>query len=173
MTFGGWATNDFGVGEDIFVVGRYSYIGGAGSDDTCDLWVNPPPSSFGGASPPAAAVSAVGAGGSDITPIDRFFFRSGGSTSNPEKLVSDEIRVGFTWADVTSPYQPPLSITRNGTFVTVSWPTNPPTFTLQSAASLAAPVVWSNPAGSQVANGTNYTMSVGTTNATRYFRLAR
>jgi hypothetical protein len=24
-----------------------------------------------------------------------------------------------------------------------------------------------------VANGTNYTMSVGTTNATRYFRLAR
>lgn len=173
MTFGGWATNDFNVGESIFVVGRYSYIGGAGTDDTCDLWLNPPPTTFGAASPPAPAVASVGPGGIDITPIDRFFFRSGGSTSSPEKLVADEVRAGFTWADVTSPYLPPLSIAQNGSSIVVSWPTNPPAFTLQSAPGLAAPMVWSNVPGSPAINGTNYLMSVGATNATRYFRLVR
>ena len=53
-TFGAWAANDFSVGETIFVVGRYNFNGSGNTDDTCDLWLNPPASSFGAASPPPA-----------------------------------------------------------------------------------------------------------------------
>jgi hypothetical protein len=170
-TYGAWAANDFGVGETIFVVGRYTF-NPASLDDTCDLWLNPPVSSFGATSPPPPNVAAVGPGGTDITPIDRFFFRSGGSSASPDKLVADEVRVGFTWGDVTPPAPVPLAIQQAGSSITLSWPTNSLMSTLQSAATLASPV-WSNIAGSPSVAGTNYTFNLPPTNTTRFFRLAR
>ena len=171
-TFGGWATNNFGVGETIFVVGRYSFNSGGSTDDICDLWLNPPVSSFGGTVPPTPTIAAVGAGGNDITPIDRFFFRGGGSSSSPDKTTADEVRVGFTWADVTSPGPIPLSIQRAGNAISVLWPTNSPSAVVQSTASLAPPVFWANASTPVLLTGTNYTVSLPATNATRFFRLA-
>src|SRR5437763_37821 len=77
------------------------HIGGSGTDDLCDLWLNPARTTFDAAKPPPASVAGVGAGGTDLAQIDRFFFRSGGSSSSPAKLVADELRVGRAWADVT------------------------------------------------------------------------
>jgi hypothetical protein len=173
MTFGAWAPNNFNVGDTIFVVGRYTYNGGSPTDDTCDLWLNPPSSSFGAASAPAATVAAAGAGGNDMNPIDRFFFRSGGSSSSPSQLVADEVRVGLTWAEVTPPAPPSLAIHQAGSSVLVSWPTNSSGFTLQSAASILTPISWSNLPTVPSVDGSNYTLTIPTTNSLRFFRLAR
>jgi hypothetical protein len=170
-TFGDWASNNFNVGETIFVVGRYTFNAANSTDDTCDLWLNPPPSSFGAASPPPASVSAVGSGGSDITPIDRFFFRAGNASSSPNKLVADEVRLGFNWADVTPPAPAPLMIQRVSNSVILSWPTNWAAFTLQSTPSLTLPIAWSAVGGSPSVSGTNYSFNVPVTNAARFFRL--
>src|SRR5207248_2646002 len=81
-TFGAFDPQNFAPGATIFVVGRYTFNGGSG-DDTCDLWLNPDSASFGSNAPPGATIAAVGNGGTDLTQIDRFFFRSGGSSSSP------------------------------------------------------------------------------------------
>lgn len=106
VTFGGWDDRVFTPGETIFVVGRYTFNIDSATDDTTSLWLNPDPSTFGAGSAPAPDLS-FGAGGNDpAAPIDRFFFRSGGTTSSPVKQVADELRVGTTWSDVTAVPEP-------------------------------------------------------------------
>src|SRR5205823_1709254 len=65
-TFGAFASQNFNVGETIFVVGRYTFVGGAGTDDICDMWLNPDSATFGSNAPPAATITGVGSGGSDL-----------------------------------------------------------------------------------------------------------
>src|SRR5207249_3749776 len=106
-------------------------------------WLDPNISTFGGYSPPPATVAGVGGGGADLTQIDRFFFRSGGSTVSPSKIVADELRVGRTWADVTPQPPPKLSILQSGGNISLLWSTNYPLFAPQTASTLAPPVSWS------------------------------
>ena len=135
-TFGGWATNTFSPGEAIFVVGRYRFVGGNGTDDTCDLWVNPPSDTFGAFVLPEPSVEAVGVGGTDLSQVDRFFFRSASSTSGPSRMVADELRIGYTWADVTSPLIVPLEFTKLNNQIKLSWPTNAAGWTLEATGDL-------------------------------------
>ncbi len=93
-TYGAWAGNNFMAGETVFVVGRYRFNNATGTDDLCDLWLNPNSPTFGATDPPPATLGNAGAGGTDLSSIDRFFFRAGGSTASPAKLVADEVRVG-------------------------------------------------------------------------------
>jgi hypothetical protein len=83
------------------------------------------------------------------------------------------VRVGFAWADVTTPAPVPLSIQHTGASVVLLWPTNSASFTLQSSFSLTLPVTWSTVPGSPALSGTNYTLTLPATNSTRFFRLVR
>ncbi|HSU57113.1 MAG TPA: hypothetical protein VLT36_23935, partial [Candidatus Dormibacteraeota bacterium] len=98
--------------------------------------------------------------------------RSGGSSSSPAKLVADELRVGFTWADVTPPAQPPLSIIRSGANVSLAWPTNSGGFNLQSSTNLSLGGWTAVPANAGI-SGTNYSVTLPITNSVRFFRLSR
>jgi hypothetical protein len=170
-TYGAWATTDFNVGDTLFVVGRYRFNGGTGTDDLSDLWLNPVRSSLGATSPPPATISGVGSGGTDLTQIDRFFFRSGGSTASPAKLVADEVRVGLTWADVTPPAPPQLAVAPSGNTFGLCWPTNSPVFVLQTTPSVIAPVIWSTDLTIPAISGTNYVVTIQATNAASFFHL--
>ncbi len=77
----------------------------------------------------------------------------------------DYIRIGTPLA----PPPPQLNITRTGSSVAISWPTNATGFTLQTTASLA-PTSWSN-AGNPVVQGDQNVFTTMATNAARFYRL--
>ncbi len=170
-TYGAWAGNSLAVGETVFVVGRYRFNNASSTDDLCDLWLNPDSSTFGATNAPPATIDSAGGGGTDLAQIDRFFFRAGGSSSSPAKLVADELRVGFTWADVTPPAPPELNIAPSGNAFVLSWPTNSPVFVLQGAPSLSLPATWQTETMTPAISGTNYILVIQATNAARFFRL--
>ncbi len=172
-TYGDWAATDFIVGDSIFVVGRYRFNSGSGTDDLSDLWLNPGRAGFGASTPPSATIAGVGNGGTDLSQIDRFFFRSGGSSASPAKLVTDELRVGFTWAEVTPPAPPELKIVPAGNALALSWPTNAPVFVLQGTPSLTPPPAWQTETATPAISGTNYIIVTQPTNVARFFRLAQ
>jgi hypothetical protein len=170
-TYGAWAENNFIVSETVFVAGRYRFNNANSTDDLCDLWLNPSSSTFGAATPPPATIGSAGEGGTDLSQIDRFFFRSGGSSASPARLVADELRVGLTWADVTPPAPPTLAIAPSGSGFALHWPTNATVFVLQATPSLSPPVTWNTEAGASTISGTNYLFVFEATNAARFFRL--
>ena len=47
-----------------------------------------------------------------------------GSGAYPKRVV-DEIRLGYSWADVTPPRPPVLSVTASGTDAVLAWSTIP------------------------------------------------
>ena len=172
-TYGAWAETNFIAGETVFVAGRYRFNNANSTDDLCDLWLNPSSSTFGAATPPPATISGVGDGGTDLSQIDRFFFRSGGSSTSPAKIVADELRVGLTWADVTPPEPPTLAIAPSGSAFALHWPTNAAVFVLQATPALTPPVTWITEAGAPAISGTNYLFVMEATNAARFFRLVQ
>ncbi len=172
-TYGAWSATNFSPGETVFIVGRYRFVSGTGTSDLCDLWINPSPATFGAASPPSATLAGVGSGGNDLGQIDRFFFRSGGSSASPSKLVTDELRLGLDWASVTPPPPVSLGASLSGSSFALRWTTNLAGFQIQSTASLEPPVVWSNEPAAPVISGTNFQWSAGTSNDARYFRLTK
>jgi hypothetical protein len=172
-TFGDWATNDFATNEIIFVVGRYTFNSTNSTDDVCALWLNPGSEHFGAPTPPTPAVPNIGVGGADLSQVDRFFFRSGGSSVNPAKIVADELRVGLTWTEVTTPPRPALEILRSGTNAVVFWPTNFSGFALQHTTNLWN-ANWTSVTNNVVVSGTNnaITSNIAPANKT-YFRLRK
>ena len=94
--------NPAGTGlSAVFVVGRYN-ITSASGNGTCDLWINPDPSTFNLAENlvPAPTIAGVG----DSVPnlgtgnAEWFYFRGG---NYPASHTVDELRIGTTWASVT------------------------------------------------------------------------
>ncbi len=171
--FGDWATNNFVAGETVFVVGRYSFINGSVTDDLCDLWLNPGSATFGAGSSPSPTLAGQGNGGSDLSPINRFFFRAGGSTSSPSKVVADELRVGLTWASVTEPAPAVLEITLNGPAVALFWPTNPPGLFLQSSLDLNPPVNWIDSVDVPAVSGQRFTVTNSAFGDAQFYRLRK
>ena len=171
-TYGDWSPANFNEGETIFVVGCYRFNSANGTDDLSDLWLNPGVMTLGKTAPPPATISGVGDGGTDLAQIDRFFFRAGSSSSTPAKLTTDELRVGFTWASVTPPLLPGLTIQSSASTVTLLWPTNAAGFALETANALPAPgwFAVTNPVNT---SGTNHFVTVNVSNTSRYFRLRR
>lgn len=171
-TYGAWAFDSFQVGQTILVVGRYHFNGGSGTDDLCDVWFDPPAGSFAASVPPPPSLANLGNGGNDLPQIDRFFFRSGGSSSSPAKLTADELRLGFTWASVTPPAPPPLRISKLGGNLLLAWPTNSAVFTLQTSTGLDS-ISWEDSTISPGISGTNYEVLIYPTNTASFFRLSR
>ncbi|MDR3458200.1 MAG: hypothetical protein P4N60_12190 [Verrucomicrobiae bacterium] len=99
-----YAPTNIAAGQTIFVVVRHHMIVGP-QNDTVELWINPPPGSFGageGSVPPAAAIT--GTLTTDGTEVN--------AGSGPGRFVVcgganaqfDEFRVTSTWAEATPPY---------------------------------------------------------------------
>ncbi|MGI8967397.1 MAG: immunoglobulin domain-containing protein, partial [Limisphaerales bacterium] len=174
-TTGSYATNIFALGETVFIVARYTF-GDSGTttslDDTCTLWLNPAPSSFGLTNPPAATVGEFGLGATDLAQIVGFALRTVGG---PTLSYADEIRVGLTWGDVTPPAgstgAPTLTITRSGTNVVITWPTTFTGFTLEGTPSLSPPIIWTTIPSA--VNGTNNTATVNASSGNQFFRLRK
>lgn len=104
-----FSTTDLPVATTALVVISYQIVAGAANDVT-NIWINP---AIGG-SEPAATLSQVSA--ADSTDIGRFFVRqgSGSGVSTPNASI-DGIRVGTSWASVTTPATvPAVSLDFNG-----------------------------------------------------------
>jgi hypothetical protein len=169
-----YATNDFTVNDVIFVVGKYTFRTGSGTDDRCEMWINPDPSSFGSAVPPTPTLSVTS--GNDFTLLNRFNFRAGSSTTAPAKHIADEVRVATSWALVTPQAveaSPILSVALNASDVVISWPTNAIDFNLESAANLNAPIGWLAVTNPVVVNGTNNTVTISAGNGNQFFQLRK
>jgi hypothetical protein len=162
-------TTPHALNETVFVVASYTFNTGATNDDVAQLWINPPPSTFGAASPPPPTLMTndspdIDNGSSaQIASFVLFERGSGNGTLQPATTIFDEIRVGTTWASVTPPAEvanpPVLSISRLNTTNVFTWTTNAPGFALESATSLAAPVAWSGVTNPVYLNADQYTVT--------------
>ena len=88
-------TTALATGTTYFVVVAYTF-GAVASDDTVSLWINP---TIGGAQP-AATITDTHTG-TDLASISNFILRQDSTTETPSMSV-DELRIGTTWAQVTS-----------------------------------------------------------------------
>ena len=71
------------------------------------------------------------------------------------------------------PTGPLLGITRSGQDIVLSWPTNPPPFTLQSASSLNLPVNWVDCTNIPVIVGAQFTVTITVSGSGQVYRLKR
>lgn len=95
------APNIFNQGDTIFLVASYTFNPGIG-DDTCNLWLNPDPSTLGGATPPVPTVQGVGVGLNDVGYMAAFTLMS----QSAPYYTFDELRIGTSWQDVTPVPEP-------------------------------------------------------------------
>lgn len=97
-------TGDLNQGQTYLIVVEASLNADA-SDGTNSIWVDPDASTFGAASAPTPDGSSNGSGSknSNIWNMESLLIGAGiSSGSNPDDVYLDEIRVGNTWADVTT-----------------------------------------------------------------------
>lgn len=107
------------AGQTYFIVVAYTFNTGGAADDEVKLWVNP----VLGAVEPAATIKDVHTGADlNLATTANFFFRQD-STTETGAIEIDELRIGTTWADVTSPL---LSVKQN-TIAGLSFYPNPVT----------------------------------------------
>ena len=172
-------TTTYAVGQTVFIVGSYTFNTASTNDDEADLWIAPPPATFGSATAPSPTLSSTT--GSDISgaQIASFilFGRGSGNTGlQPAAMVADELRIGTNWAGVTPPAAPPmpplLGIALSGGNVVLSWPTNSPGFTLQYAPALIpGSNLWTMNTDPTNLSGGFYSVTSSINAATRFFRL--
>jgi hypothetical protein len=89
--------------DQLFIVVGYTIDGSSvANNDTVRMWINPSSSSFGQLTPPSATVTGASASDSDQNNGGFDNFQMGvRSTSQPDLLIVDEIRLGTNWAQVT------------------------------------------------------------------------
>ena len=96
-----FATNNINVGDTVFVVVRHQILTGSGND-IMDLWIDPPPASFGvdeASLPPTSATTSTGTESSSTTGPGRFYLDVGVGSAE-----FDELRIATNWAVVTPAY---------------------------------------------------------------------
>jgi hypothetical protein len=174
-TDGAMAPQKFTTNDTVLVVARYTFRPGSTTNDTCDLWLNPPASTFGSLVAPTPTLADQGAGRTDLTFLDGFMWRVGtGSTSGYPKRTVDEWRLGYSWADVTATVPPVLSVARVGANVVLSWPADTSAdFQLESATTLDDPNAWELASEPVVVQGTSNTVTVSDSANRRFFRLVK
>jgi hypothetical protein len=99
---------DLSPQNTMLMVVRYTTGPTAGTGGVSDLWINPSSATFGAAMPPSPDGFTIGnmnaSAASDH--VDSLIIGAGISNTatlgNPNQMFIDEIRVGDTWADVTS-----------------------------------------------------------------------
>jgi hypothetical protein len=102
-------SGDLAAAANLFVVVRYTSGATAGTGGLSELWVNPSSATFGAAVAPGADGGTIGTfsatGINDH--VDSFLIGGGLATgAAPNETNIDEIRIGTTWADVTSVPEP-------------------------------------------------------------------
>src|SRR5439155_21002097 len=95
-------------GQILLVIARFTIKPGA-NNGTLDLWLAPTNSSFGAseAKLPAPDVTGVGSSAADVGSVDFFYIRD---TAQPFSRRFADLRIGTTWASVTPPSAPTLSL---------------------------------------------------------------
>jgi hypothetical protein len=178
-----WETNTYAVNTTNFIVAAYTFSGNASAtNDSVALWVNPPSGSFGTGSIPTDPSYYVSTnagpnigGNSSSDKISGFLLREA-STTEPAFITIDEVSVGLSWADVTPtgsviPTAVPLTATRSGGNVVISWTTNVSGFRLQGTPVLIGTSnAWTNVTASTNVVGTNYSVT-DTVSGKNYYRL--
>ena len=166
----------YSEGEIVFVVIRYTFSSGSGTDDVADLWLNPDPATFSSAIPPDPTVTGT-LTGTDPTTIDMYAFRQNSAANTPAIINYDELRVGRTWAAVTplaagTPVI--LTIARDGTDVVISWPTEDSAgFNLESTSDIKAPITWSPVGTPIVVQGSNNTVTIPASADQKFYQLRK
>lgn len=93
-----YTTSIYQTGITYLVVIAYTFNDAGVADDTIKLWVDP----ILNAAEPAPLLTDIQATtATDLTTISKFFFRQDSAGETPN-LQIDELRIGATWADVTS-----------------------------------------------------------------------
>ncbi len=102
-------TASYPLNTTQFIVVKYDFNNAAGSDDVATMWINPAPSTYGGLDPSTGTI-ITNANGTDVgSDVIRSFILRQGNTStvaNPAGVIADELRVGTTYADVTTIPEP-------------------------------------------------------------------
>ena len=180
-----WESTTVTTGQTFFVVVRLQIAATtnnttAFTNDEDDLWINPPPNSFGTneANVPVPDVSVGPNTGPNVpssgTGPGRFFIVDDGLTAN-----LDEVRISTNWSEVTPPFGQCLSasFTTQPTNVTQSAEINALFFT--RAANSTGPsyqwqlskdggVTWSNISGANFRNYTTPNLQLATDNGNKY-----
>ena|ERR1043165_2033741 len=169
-----WAPTVFTTNDTIFIVGSYTFNSGTTSDDVSQLWVNPPPSTFGLATAPSPALTSTAT--NDIpSAVIASFVLFNRSANEPAGILADEVRVGTSWASVTPPaesaVQPTLNLSRSGNMNVLSWTTNAPGFVLESASTVSSPAAWARVSTPIFIIGGQFTVTNTTSSGTVFYRL--
>ena len=92
-----WASAEYTLNDVVLVVVSYDI-----TNQVSKIWINPASSSFGGSTEPELAASASSGNfpGTNSNIVASVFFRQT-NTQNPV-MTLDELRIGKTWADVTT-----------------------------------------------------------------------
>ena len=96
-----WAPIKF-LDTTYLIVGAYTFVAGD-TNDVAKLWINPSATTFGKTEPSPTLTSVNNT--SDLASVGRFFVRQDAATLTPF-IEMDELRIGKTWADVTSAVKP-------------------------------------------------------------------
>jgi hypothetical protein len=100
-----WDTNEYAVGDTLFIVGQYEFNTLNSTDDLARLWINPNPADMGAATAPATTLTSTG-GDINQLQIQSFFLRQVSGAALPRTVQIDEIRLDTTWAGVTTVPEP-------------------------------------------------------------------
>ena len=105
---GDWSTKAYHRGQIVFIIARLTINPGA-ANDTFDLWLAPTNSTFGAseANLPPPDVTGVGSSAADVGNVDFFYLRD---NAQPFSRRFADLRMGTTWASVTPPSAPTLSL---------------------------------------------------------------
>jgi hypothetical protein len=94
------------------IVASYEYVAGT-NNDVSRIWINPDASTFGAATPPTETLSSTN-NTTDLTGVARVQIRQDGTTTTPF-IELDELRIGKTWASVTTAIKPShVALTSSG-----------------------------------------------------------
>ena len=105
--FGGSPTT-FSTSDTVLIVGAYDInVLATAGDDSSRMWINPNSADFGAAVAPSATLTAsTGADMITSGSIQSFLLYGRGTTLAPNAMIVDELRIGSSWADVTSVPEP-------------------------------------------------------------------
>jgi hypothetical protein len=172
-----WSSAVFSTNQTIFIVGSYQFNSSSLTDDGASLWINPNLAAFGADNPPAPTLT-VTAGpdiGNSSPQIASFVLLQRGlnNTNQPDTVIADELRIGPTWASVTPPGPPALCITRSGSDLILSWPTNAHRFVLETTPTLNTTSLWTQFIRPTYLIGDQFVVTNGIAAGTSFYRLRK
>ncbi len=147
---GNWSSKVYHRGQIVFMIMRLNINPGT-TNDTFDLWLAPPTNTFGASesSLPTPDVTG-GANAPDVGNVDFFYIRNSAATGPISRRYAD-VRIGTTWASVTPPSAPTLSLANQ----TVNLG-DTATFTSQNAGNPAISYSWSFNGGPPLSDNSHY-----------------